>query len=492
VTGPNNRLPSISSLSCPPIQITSPTTSKVCQNHTCRSHRNKQQSFSDSSKDKQNRVYLACGAWCVSLSLRPPSVPISRIGASNPSINPLRPTSRARKIKCDGARPVCATCIRRKSTKCVYDEVPKRRGPDRRPRRRPDLLGGPTSGAPPSAPRLAQRSGDGGGALGHTSCAGAGPSRVSKPQLQGQDSTTSEPGRSADTVGPHVGWAGGADSYSNTSTSNISAVALFPPGISPPIYSSAPNASYSYDQHPAMNNHVDPSSKSLGQSCRLNSRSKTQHINIRLFLQTPGYAPDGSLPSSYARSGPSSGLATPSASTGSNTTPAPTHAPLHDLHRLSFILNPAGGHGAPPRPSAPGPFSLGSTAAMENNSGSASAGERGHQDQVVSGCFAPRLVVEPQNKRLTCAIHAQLFVCTHSPPAFLLQNASHQSHLPQRQRHNLGGSYQFDRSKDYLGGSRPGAGFPRDDRAHGISVSRDSYLCAMRFLFLRSSIFILG
>lgn len=76
----------------------------------------------------------------------------------------VRDSSRARKIKCDGARPVCATCVRRKSTKCVYDEVPKRRGPDRRPRRLGSkAIGGGSSTAPPSAPRPLNRGGTGAG-----------------------------------------------------------------------------------------------------------------------------------------------------------------------------------------------------------------------------------------------------------------------------------------------------------------------------------------
>ncbi|KAF9519735.1 hypothetical protein BS47DRAFT_1085144 [Hydnum rufescens UP504] len=48
---------------------------------------------------------------------------------------------RSRKIKCDGAHPVCSTCIRRRSPKCDYDDEPRRRGPDRHPRvhTHPDL-----------------------------------------------------------------------------------------------------------------------------------------------------------------------------------------------------------------------------------------------------------------------------------------------------------------------------------------------------------------
>ena len=43
--------------------------------------------------------------------------------------------SRARKIKCDGSKPVCMTCsLRNHHSRCHYDERLKRRGPDRAPR----------------------------------------------------------------------------------------------------------------------------------------------------------------------------------------------------------------------------------------------------------------------------------------------------------------------------------------------------------------------
>src|SRR5258708_31897509 len=43
--------------------------------------------------------------------------------------------SRARKIRCDGSKPVCTTCISRNlHSECHYDERLKRRGPDRVPR----------------------------------------------------------------------------------------------------------------------------------------------------------------------------------------------------------------------------------------------------------------------------------------------------------------------------------------------------------------------
>ncbi|KAF8630832.1 hypothetical protein AX17_005191 [Amanita inopinata Kibby_2008] len=41
---------------------------------------------------------------------------------------------RTRKIRCDGAKPVCHNCCRRShNAECVYDAVPKRRGPDKTP-----------------------------------------------------------------------------------------------------------------------------------------------------------------------------------------------------------------------------------------------------------------------------------------------------------------------------------------------------------------------
>ncbi|KAI0266953.1 hypothetical protein BC834DRAFT_87541 [Gloeopeniophorella convolvens] len=39
---------------------------------------------------------------------------------------------RSRKIRCDSTRPKCQNCLKR-SNECIYDKVPKRRGPDKRP-----------------------------------------------------------------------------------------------------------------------------------------------------------------------------------------------------------------------------------------------------------------------------------------------------------------------------------------------------------------------
>jgi len=44
-------------------------------------------------------------------------------------------SSRTRKIRCDGAKPVCHNCGRRTNgnNECNYDPIPKRRGPDKTP-----------------------------------------------------------------------------------------------------------------------------------------------------------------------------------------------------------------------------------------------------------------------------------------------------------------------------------------------------------------------
>ena len=49
--------------------------------------------------------------------------------------HPVGIYSRGRKIRCDGAKPVCHNCSRRSENPqlCSYDSAPKRRGPDRIP-----------------------------------------------------------------------------------------------------------------------------------------------------------------------------------------------------------------------------------------------------------------------------------------------------------------------------------------------------------------------
>ncbi|KAF8189550.1 hypothetical protein K438DRAFT_2019010 [Mycena galopus ATCC 62051] len=56
---------------------------------------------------------------------------------------------RGRKIRCDSNRPSCNNCVRRKND-CVYDTVPKRRGPDKRPgTRQRSCKKRPTDGSSP-------------------------------------------------------------------------------------------------------------------------------------------------------------------------------------------------------------------------------------------------------------------------------------------------------------------------------------------------------
>jgi hypothetical protein len=79
----------------------------------------------------RSRVYVACTQWCA---------------PSSPSYNHLSSTfsSRVRKIRCDGAKPVCHHCCQRGGDEqCTYDSLPKRRGPDR-------VQGARTRGARPN------------------------------------------------------------------------------------------------------------------------------------------------------------------------------------------------------------------------------------------------------------------------------------------------------------------------------------------------------
>ncbi|KAI0058726.1 hypothetical protein BV25DRAFT_1810152 [Artomyces pyxidatus] len=56
---------------------------------------------------------------------------------------------RSRKIRCDSTRPECNNCLRR-SNECIYDVVPKRRGPDKRPgTRQRSCKKRPTDGSEP-------------------------------------------------------------------------------------------------------------------------------------------------------------------------------------------------------------------------------------------------------------------------------------------------------------------------------------------------------
>jgi hypothetical protein len=63
----------------------------------------------------------------------------ARARRRSPLLNRFALLSRSRKIRCDGARPMCYNCRHRVTGICEYDAVPKRRGPDRTPgsRQRP-------------------------------------------------------------------------------------------------------------------------------------------------------------------------------------------------------------------------------------------------------------------------------------------------------------------------------------------------------------------
>lgn len=55
---------------------------------------------------------------------------VSFVGRLAVSLSVL--SSRGRKIRCDGAKPVCYHCSQRDGDEqCTYDTLPKRRGPDR-------------------------------------------------------------------------------------------------------------------------------------------------------------------------------------------------------------------------------------------------------------------------------------------------------------------------------------------------------------------------
>lgn len=69
----------------------------------------------------------------------------------------LRPPSRGRKIRCDGAKPICHNCSRRTENPhvCTYDSAPKRRGPDKVPGAR-QRSAGSTGDKPPRRRRRPQ------------------------------------------------------------------------------------------------------------------------------------------------------------------------------------------------------------------------------------------------------------------------------------------------------------------------------------------------
>ncbi|KAK1226275.1 hypothetical protein PQX77_010748 [Marasmius sp. AFHP31] len=71
---------------------------------------------------QRKRVYVACLQWYVAIES------LARHFLSQFS-------SRTRKIRCDGAKPVCHNCHHRTNNngECNYDAVPRRRGPDKTP-----------------------------------------------------------------------------------------------------------------------------------------------------------------------------------------------------------------------------------------------------------------------------------------------------------------------------------------------------------------------
>ena len=67
----------------------------------------------------RTRVYVACIQWYA-----PPLPNYDSLSSTS--------SSRGRKIRCDGAKPVCYHCCQRGGNEqCSYDTLPKRRGPDR-------------------------------------------------------------------------------------------------------------------------------------------------------------------------------------------------------------------------------------------------------------------------------------------------------------------------------------------------------------------------
>lgn len=72
------------------------------------------------------RVFVACDRWCV--------LPFSYVLPHSTYAHDARP-SRTRKLRCDGAKPVCYHC-QKAGVECRYDPTPKRRGQDKAPRTR--------------------------------------------------------------------------------------------------------------------------------------------------------------------------------------------------------------------------------------------------------------------------------------------------------------------------------------------------------------------
>ncbi|RDX53272.1 hypothetical protein OH76DRAFT_1343377 [Lentinus brumalis] len=83
-----------------------------------------------------------------------PDQPLTTQGKARTRVYVACIQCRNRKIRCDGAKPVCHNCSRRtdNSQVCNYDAAPKRRGPDRTPGARQRSVGG-SSGERPQRKR---------------------------------------------------------------------------------------------------------------------------------------------------------------------------------------------------------------------------------------------------------------------------------------------------------------------------------------------------
>jgi hypothetical protein len=94
-------------------------------------HSNADASVASSSRAGPSRNtssgVIACRQWCViALSVLTEKALLPSLSVSDGVF------SRSRKIRCDSTRPNCQNCIKR-GNECLYDKVPKRRGPDKRP-----------------------------------------------------------------------------------------------------------------------------------------------------------------------------------------------------------------------------------------------------------------------------------------------------------------------------------------------------------------------
>lgn len=90
-------------------------------------------SNSGSAKDQPSRSAPGRHKYLVKLA---PDQPPTTAGKPRLRVHVACVPCRKRKVRCDGAKPVCLNCSSRKNVyarPCTYDPVPKRRGRDRRP-----------------------------------------------------------------------------------------------------------------------------------------------------------------------------------------------------------------------------------------------------------------------------------------------------------------------------------------------------------------------